>query len=215
MPPEALEENPHYNSTIDMFSFGQLLLYTVVQEFPEPTAATCMDPNNRGVIMARTEAERRARYIEQLHEGHPLIRLVRECLENDPSRRPSANQVLSQLEQLKNRIEDPYEHMTKIDMMGALREKDAALREKDIVLRERDSAIAELEERVGIKDAEIQRLNPERIHHMEVSMLPLTYNCLTIVSYSMACTKHILACMRQTIKVCIGLKVICKKNPSA
>jgi len=35
MPPEALEPNARYDTTIDVFSFGNLALYTLTQIFPD------------------------------------------------------------------------------------------------------------------------------------------------------------------------------------
>ena len=34
MPPEALYERPKYDTPLDVFSFGQLALYIVLQQFP-------------------------------------------------------------------------------------------------------------------------------------------------------------------------------------
>ncbi len=51
MPPEALAENPTYNAAIDMFSFGHLALYTIVQDFPYPSPAVVMDPDNPGALV--------------------------------------------------------------------------------------------------------------------------------------------------------------------
>ena len=124
MPPEALEENPYYNATIDMFSFGHLSLFTVIQVFPLPIASTFMDPNNPGVIVARSEIQRRMRHIEQmsqqLGDRHPLVQLVMQSLQNDPRQRPSASQALHQLELMRAQIEDPYEHMTMLEMIQSL-----------------------------------------------------------------------------------------------
>ena len=133
MPPEALEESPRYSTTFDMFSFGHLSLYTIIQEFPAPTAPTFMDPNNPGMVIGRTEIQRRERFIQsmfqQLGRRHPLAQLVMQCLHNDPRQRPSARQVLHQLEQLRAQITDRYEHMSKLEMIHALREKETRIQE--------------------------------------------------------------------------------------
>ena len=90
-----------------------------------------MSPRRR---LGRTEVERRDEYIKLLHqqleEHHPLVHLVKRCLEDEPSERPSAKELLQQLEGMRAQIEDPYEHLTKLEAMRMLREKDAALREK-------------------------------------------------------------------------------------
>ena len=128
MPQEAFEENPKYSTTIDMFSFGHLSLFTVIQVFPLPVASNFMDPNNPGVIVARSEIQRRMRHIQQMSKQlggrHPLVQLVMQCLQNDPRQRPSASQALHQLGQMRAQIEDPYEHMTKLEMIQSLRERE-------------------------------------------------------------------------------------------
>ncbi len=129
MPPEALEKNPKYGTALDIFSFGHLSLYTIVQEFPYPSAPTNPDPNTPGAVIGLTEAQRRSQQVEQLSkqlggEGHPLEQLITECLHNDPRLRPSARQLLSQLESLRAEIDDPYGHMSKLELIQALRGKE-------------------------------------------------------------------------------------------
>ncbi len=129
MPPEVLEENPAYNTPMDMFSFGHLALYTVVQDFPYPTAPNRIDPNNPGMLVARSEIQRRSKQIKQLSqqlggERHPLVQLVTLCLHNDPRQRPSARQVLTQLEGTRAQIEDRYQDMSKLELIQALEVKE-------------------------------------------------------------------------------------------
>ena len=89
------------------------------------------DPENPRRRLARTEVQRRDEYIKLLHkqlgEQHPLVLLVKQCLDDEPSERPSAQELLQQLEGMKTQIEDPYQHLTKLDAMRILREKDQDL----------------------------------------------------------------------------------------
>ncbi len=128
MPPEALEKNPKYNSTIDVFSFGHLALYVAVQEFPHLSAATRPDPKNPGKVIGLTEVERRSQQMEQistkLGKNHPLEKLIAKCLHNESRERPSARQVLSELIGMKLQLEDTYGRMSKLELIQALREKE-------------------------------------------------------------------------------------------
>ncbi len=129
MPPEALARNPQYNAAIDMFSFGHLTLFTIVQAFPYPTEATRSDPNNPGMVIGLTEVQRCSEQMEQLArqlggERHPLVQLVTQCLHNDPRQGPSARQVLSQLERMRAQIQDPHEGMSKLELIQALRRRE-------------------------------------------------------------------------------------------
>ena len=91
MPPEAVGTNPHYDTSLDMFSYGQLSLYVATGVFPgELLPATYTDPVTEKVL-ANSELERRRQYIDMLQlfygEDHPLLTTVKGCLHNMPSKR--------------------------------------------------------------------------------------------------------------------------------
>ena len=60
------------------------------------------DPDNSGHLVGRSEMERRTDYIQALYkelgEQHPLVQLVCQCLHNIPAQRPSAEDLLEQLD---------------------------------------------------------------------------------------------------------------------
>ena len=94
--------------------------------------STYGDPNDPDQLLARSEVKRREKYFDQLYqqlggEGHPLAQLVKQCLNNFPSRRPSAEDVLAQLEGVRAQIQDPYEHMTKLEMIQCLQAQPQVL----------------------------------------------------------------------------------------
>lgn len=102
MPPEANHPTPHYDTALDMFSFGHLALFIVLQEFPGSLLPyTYPDPTNRERLAARTEVERRKDYIDQfiarVGSKSPIISLLKCCLSDVPQMRPSAAQVLDML----------------------------------------------------------------------------------------------------------------------
>ena len=125
LPPEGFDQHPHYTTKLDMFSFGQLSLYTVTQVFPVPIAPTFTDPLSK-VVVARSEIERRREYINKLEiqlVGYDSFReFIMQCLANHPDGRPSANQVSNILDELRTQILDPYAHLTKLDMIRMLSE---------------------------------------------------------------------------------------------
>ena len=85
------------------------------------------DPKNPRRCLTRTEVQRRDEYIKLLHqqlgEQHPLVLLVKQCLDDEPSKRPSAQELFQQLEGMKAQIEDPYQHLAKEMAIRSLREK--------------------------------------------------------------------------------------------
>ncbi len=58
------------------------------------------------------------------------MQLVEQCLDNDSEYRPSAVEVLQQLEAVE--VEDPYQHLTKLDMIQLLQQRADPQREEEI-----------------------------------------------------------------------------------
>ena len=105
---------------------------------------TYADPQNPDHLFARSEVERRRDYTQslyrQLGEEHPLVQLVHQCLCNTPARRPSAEELLQQLEAVRAQIEGPYGQLVKVDI-----EKVRLLREKDTEIRRLQQQMQRLE----------------------------------------------------------------------
>ena len=112
MPPEADEERSGgmatYNNTIDIFSFGVIVLFTITQTFPcNLLSSTYLDPDRPGAVCGRTEVERRKKYFEiaegssKTDEDQRLILISHHCLQNDPSSRPKAEVVFEELTYLE------------------------------------------------------------------------------------------------------------------
>lgn len=102
MAPEALQVKPICDTSLDMFSFGHLSLFIVLQAFPgDLLTCTYTDPSNPRGISARTEVERRKEYLDQcipiLGFRNPIIQFIEDCLNNNPQMRPTASQILDQL----------------------------------------------------------------------------------------------------------------------
>ena len=101
MPPEALEDNPKYNTSLDVFSYGGIVLYTVNGIWPKPTAPTKCDSLTHQV-RGFSEAERRQEYLAKMAgEAEVLRPLVESCLDNDPVKRPSIKELSERIKPLK------------------------------------------------------------------------------------------------------------------
>ena len=103
MPPEVFEEKSKYDASIDIFSLGVVTIFTIGGTFPcDPLASTFVDERS-GLLVARTELQRRSGYVAgvnqqlracgQLRGDHPLIRLIQQCLQNLPAVRPGIGEV--------------------------------------------------------------------------------------------------------------------------
>ena len=101
MPPEAFLDNPKYDTSLDIFSYGGIMLHTVNQQWPKPKPPTEFDPVTRQT-KGLSEVERRKEYIDQLTgEAEVLRPLVEACLDNDPAMRPSISHLSEKIKPLK------------------------------------------------------------------------------------------------------------------
>lgn len=91
MPPESTGNNPKYDSSLDIFSFGHLALHTIIEIFPRSLLpATYHDPKTFH-LYARSELDRRVEYIEMLQfkigQHHKMTSIIKKCLNNVPQLR--------------------------------------------------------------------------------------------------------------------------------
>jgi hypothetical protein len=109
------------------------------------------DPDSPGRLLGRTEVERRQLYFEQLLERDvQLVRLIRTCLHNDPSQRPTAEQLVTELERMKSDVEGPCGKLATVD---AVRQVMTAM-----ALKEKSE---EKVDELAAKEEEIQQLQVE------------------------------------------------------
>ena len=159
MSPEALQKPPRYNETLDVFSFGNIILSILTHEWPDP------DPPNQfkgDQLIALTELQRRERYVEMFtpQEKQLFLPTVRQCLENRPDKRPSSAVLVRELrriesflpsgvhvvgpvEQIRQQLSAKEEECRQKD--EALKEKDKALKEKDTTIQSQQDAIQDLQ----------------------------------------------------------------------
>ena len=136
MPPEAIapstsnREKSKYDASIDIFSLGVVAIFTIGETFPcDPLAPTYLDEAS-GLLVARTELQRRGRYMAnvnaqlpacgQLRGDHPLIRLIQQCLHNGPHKRPNIREALGLLEGARACIRDDESERNKRELVRAL-----------------------------------------------------------------------------------------------
>lgn len=97
MPPEALKCNPRCDDSIDIFSFGVLILHSISEEWPIPSEVKIINPLSGDVIVSKSEFERRAKYVEKIKTLTPLTSLVKECLHDSGMHRPPVISVIARL----------------------------------------------------------------------------------------------------------------------
>lgn len=84
-----------YREKVDIFSFGAVMLETIIGHLPERALP---DPVlEDGEIIP--EYIRRSEDLEEMGPDHPLHNLVCQCFENNPEKRPSADELVETLRQ--------------------------------------------------------------------------------------------------------------------
>ena len=78
-------------------------------------------------LISRSEVECRAPYIELLNDAlgkeHPLVKLTKQCLSNDPQKRPTAMQALESLEDYNPDYEE-VEAAHRTQMLDIIQQKE-------------------------------------------------------------------------------------------
>ena len=136
MPPEAItpaesdEQKSKYDVSIDVFSFGVVTIFTIGETFPCDPLAPTYTNKETGLLVARTELQRRSKYMQsvntqlrtcgQLRGDHPLIQLIQQCLQNVPAKRPSICEVLHLIELARADIRDEESEKNKEELVRAL-----------------------------------------------------------------------------------------------
>ena len=114
------------------------------------------DTDSPGKLIGRSEVERRGEYFEQLErvlpggQQHPFLQLTKDCLHNTPSERPTTEQLVTALEEMRDDTEGPYGELAKV---GAVRQVMAV----KAIKRSNKEKINEL----TAKDEEIQQLQQQ------------------------------------------------------
>ena len=92
MPPEALEVPPKYTVSVDVFSFGCVIVHLDTHIWPSPT------PLRKGEDIS--EIERRLEYISEMVSPY-LISMAQKCLQESAMERPSSTVLVELLEEVQ------------------------------------------------------------------------------------------------------------------
>lgn len=115
MPPEAKQENPEYDLSIDVYSFGNLIVHVV--------SGKCPDEERDGKYTTSYTGKKQD--VEKIAES-PLKPLAEQCLEEDKRQRPSTERVVVLMEWEYQREPAPYGHI--MELLEQLREKEEEVR---------------------------------------------------------------------------------------
>lgn len=118
MPPETLTSCPQYDTKLDCFSYGVLMLHVFCGEWPIASEYLQPDPKRPGHFYPLTEIERREKYISRLSSDHPLLSLIHSCLNNTQTERPNSVDILQEVSSVA--LNYPASFVNRVDMLNKL-----------------------------------------------------------------------------------------------
>ena len=103
MPPEALQNPPRYTDKLDIFSFGNCVLATLIHQWPDPSHPTIL---KKGNLVALSEYQRRKHQIKLMDKEKAIfLGLIKRCLEDDETLRPSSADLATEVRQIQASVE--------------------------------------------------------------------------------------------------------------
>ena len=189
MPPEAkplcstssAPQQLEYNYSIDVFSFGVLILHTYLERSPQIIGETVEPPTSLGLLVCcRPPLDYFSQDIESATPGHHIFRsLVERCLEETPGRRPSALELSNETEDIRRdaykkvcsmiaSVENRHRQGTESEHL----EKIAQLKKENEKLRQENKDIKSCWDKIsqasaGFKKYQRGRVGSSRTKHSE------------------------------------------------
>ena len=110
MPPEALSIRPVYGPSLDVFSYGGVILNVTTQLWPQPTDRTQLNPDT-DIWEVVSEVKRRQQYIDKITEAAADLKpLVISCLNDSPKRRPPLTEISMTIKRVKDECSQKSNH---------------------------------------------------------------------------------------------------------
>ena len=99
MPPEVMVANPKYDTSVDEFSYGIMMIHMFSGQWPEPQVGpNRTEPDGR--MTPVSEAERREVFLRAIGNDHPLMDLILKCIHNYPKSRAHASEIVGRLAEM-------------------------------------------------------------------------------------------------------------------
>ena len=129
MPPEVMIANPEYDTNIDTFSYGIMMIHMFSGRWPEPQVGQIRNEPDKMIPIS--EAERRDVFLKTIGRDHPLMDTILKCINNDPKCRISAKNILKHMLHFKeqfsasfpNRIDNLKKIQTQEEEISILRKE--------------------------------------------------------------------------------------------
>ena len=128
MPPEVMVANPKYNTSVDVFSYGILMIHTLSGQMPIPHVESVRTEGDR--LIPVSEAERRESFLEAIGKDHPLMDLILKCIHNNPGMRTNTSEMVGQLADLVE--QNPTQFTNQLDMIEYIDRLEEQMKSKEL-----------------------------------------------------------------------------------
>ena len=152
MPPEVMVANPKYDTSVDEFSYGILMIHMFSGRWPEPQVGPSRMEEGR--LIPVTEAERREVFLRAIGNEHPLMALILRLINNDPQVRPHASEIVERLAAMV--LQFPASFANRLEMVRHIQHQEE---EKRVLVEEREAERQAMKEE---REAERQAMKEER-----------------------------------------------------
>ena len=177
MPPEVMVANPKYNTSVDKFSYGILMIHTFSGRWPEPQVG----PNRmeEGRLIPVSEAERREVFLRVIGNEHPLMDLILRLINNDPQVRPHASEIVERLAAMM--LQFPASFANRLEMLRHIQHQEEEIQKQASEKREAVIQALMEEKRPLVEESEVEcRQNQQEISRLrkkaQVDRLNLSYS---------------------------------------
>lgn len=188
MPPEVLVANPKYDRSIDVFSYGILIIHMLSCKWPEPQLPQVKYEGEK--LIPLTEAERREELLQIIGNDHPLMELIHRCIHNHAKQRACSNEIMKKMELLVSQFPPTFANRLEmcryIDSIKTYDQSDTVHVDDDLKTREQevqdeiikcDDEFQEIEAAHATKVKELQ----DRIKILDKQKTELSNNHLKIL----------------------------------
>ena len=170
MPPEVMVANPRYDTSVDEFSYGILMIHIFSHQWPEPQIGQVRtEPGGRMIPVS--EAERREKFLLAIGNNHPLMDLILKCIYNHPKSRAHAREIGKELANMV--LQFPASFANRLEMMKQI---EADRKEKRALTEEgnrKDRIIQKKEDEIALNREELQDEKKQQIE--EINRLKVAY----------------------------------------
>ena len=159
MPPEVMVAKPRYDTSVDIFSYGNIMVHIFSGRWPEPQRGQTVVESMGGDLIAVTEAQRREKYLQIIGNDHPFMKLVRSCIHNSPKKRANAKMIVAQIAEMASKF--PPKYTDPLKTIAVIKENNSLTESFKQVAEEREKIIRQQENDTS---AEVNELKQQLEH---------------------------------------------------